>query len=477
MRTHVRGRTSLLVVCCAVALSGCSDDSSEPSNETAVTLANHSVTPALVKSLPAGVTAYSLLSSDDALTGSPQFVFGGSADGAGLTRNADGTFSMLVNHEENFAVSRVTLDATFKPIKGEYIMNSDAGRWRLCSATLATLREHGFGPVYLTVGESGIESMIHAVDPAGPANTARLLPALGHWSSENAVPLPKTAYTGKTVILIGDDDSGTNGGQLAMYVSTTGDLDNGSLYAVARTNGNVRERDMVVGQGYPVEFRQITNQKTLTGAQTDAASAAFSAIRFGRIEDIDYRKSGGGREVYFNVTGQAATGVNADFSRAVYGRVYRLTLEATDPLKGSLEVILDGDDDAGPARDFQNPDNILVTSNYVYVQEDANGYGTETHDARIYQYNIASKALAVVMELDHRRTEAQYNVGGPSTLGSWEYGALIDVSSTLRRNDTFLLAVQPHTWRGDRYRAPDGGTRRPSENQASQMLIITGLPR
>ena len=33
-----------------------------------------------------------------------------------------------------------------------------------------------------------------------------------------------------------------------------------------------------------------------------------------------------------------------------YGRVYRLTLDAADPLKANLEVILDGDDRTGPAR-------------------------------------------------------------------------------------------------------------------------------
>jgi hypothetical protein len=36
-----------------------------------------------------------------------------------LLRNVDGTL-LLVNHEDNFAVSRVTFDKTFKPTKGEY---------------------------------------------------------------------------------------------------------------------------------------------------------------------------------------------------------------------------------------------------------------------------------------------------------------------------------------------------------------------
>ena len=54
----------------------------------------------------------------------------------------------------------------------------------------------------------------------------------------------------------------------------------------------------------------------------------LQAIKFGRVEDIDYRKGkSNGREIYFNVTGQDASGVNTDMSRTVMGRVYKLELE------------------------------------------------------------------------------------------------------------------------------------------------------
>jgi hypothetical protein len=201
-------------------------------------------------------------------------------------------------------------------------------------------------------------------------------------------------------------------------------------------------------------------------------------VKFGRVEDLDYRRgTNAGREIYFNVTGQNTTGVNADFSRTKYGRVYRLLLDANDPLRATLEVILDGDDKAGPAREFQNPDNVTVTQNYVYIAEDPNSYGDETHDARIYQYNIATRALSIMMEVDHRRSEAKYNVGGVSAPGTWEFGGLIDVSDIVHRDNTYILSMQPHTWTGTRYAGVDGGTLRPTENQASQMLVITGLPR
>ena len=82
--------------------------------------------------------------------------------------------------------------------------------------------------------------------------------------------------------------------------------------------------------------------------------------------------------------------------------------------------------------------------------------------------------------MDHRRTAtdaAKYNVGGISKFGDWEYGALIDVSEQLGIADTFLLSVQPHTWTGDKYKNIDGGGGRPNENQASQIVLIKGLPR
>lgn len=485
MRSPTAFAPRLFLLSCGLVLAACGDDAgNDPVIVPAVALKNQSVTPTLVKSLVSGVEIYSLIGSDDVLPASPNFIFGGSADGAGFTRNLDGSFTLLTNHEDNFAVSRVRLDKDLKPISGEYVVNSTAGRYRLCSATLATPEIHGFGPTFITAGESSEESEILAVDPSGANNTPRYLAGFGRWNTENAVPLPKTAYANKTVVLIGDDDSGAEGGQVAMYVSNTvGDLDNGNLYVLARTDNNTRERDMAIGQTYPVEFRQIQNQRTLTGRAVNLAAAAQNAMRFARVEDLDYRKgsAANAREIYFVATGQNNTGVNADYSRSKYGRAYRLKLDAADPLKGTLEVIADGDDRTGPARQFQNPDNIFVGENYVYIQEDDNGYGDESHDAYVYQYNISTRALVPVLEMDHRRTEAdgaKYNVNGrPAGKAGWEYGAMIDVSSELGQSNTFILALQPHSWRADKYRGVDGGTLRPTENQASMLVIVKGLPR
>ncbi len=480
---------SLAVV--ALGVNGCKDEASTPSTPT-VEFKNHSTTPALVKKMPGfeSVEVFSLIGSDDKLTQSPSFTFGGSADGMGWLKNSDGGFSMILNHEDNYAVSRVTFDKTLKPVKGEYILNSDGGVWRLCSATMATPEEHGFGPMFLTCGESSVESRTHAINPLDPATNAsisRELPSFGRWNAENALPLPKTTYSGKTVIVITDDDSGVSGGQVALYVSNTvGDLAGGSVYMLRRKDQNQKETDMTIGTMHDVEFVKIDNVSSLSGAEINSLVDANKAIKFGRVEDVDYRKGGTGRDLYFTVTGQDFNGTNADKSRTKYGRVYHLNLDASDPLKGKLEVIMDGDDRTGPAQKFQDPDNICVTSNYVYVQEDANGYGDEAHDAYIYQYNLATKEVKVVFELDHRRDAADKDLYNRNTttaaperskFGSWEYGAMVDISDVIGIPNTFALAIQPHTWIDDKYKGVDGGVKRANERQASQIVILKGLAR
>lgn len=490
-----------LGICC-LALFSCEDKTGNgtPTSELDIedgvpTLDNYSSIPAFVTKQSGfeSLEVYSMISSEDELANSPGFIFGGSADGAGLLANTDGTYSFIVNHEDNFSVSRVTLDENLQPVAGEYILNSDGGKWRLCSATLATPEEHGFGPLFITCGESNADSRIHALSPyaeAGSATVSREIPGFGRWKAENAVPLPGSAYSDKTVVVIGDDDSGaTSGGQVAMYVSgVVGNLNSGNLYVLKRDDDNTRELDITTGTKVDVSFVQIENHMSLSGEDVSNAAKELNAIQFGRVEDLDYRKGGGanGREVYFNVTGQSG---NAD--RTKYGRVYHLTLDENNPLKGTLEVVLDGDDESGIANQFENPDNICVTENYAYIQEDPNRYndGADprfTHDSYLYQYNLATGELKVVFELDHHRGEADesiYNtIQDPKSYykGAWEYGALIDISETVGSEDTFLLCIQPHTWVKDKFAGVDGGTVRTTQTsakQGSQVLIIKGLAR
>ncbi|WP_258929436.1 hypothetical protein [Flavobacterium davisii] len=163
-------KTSLFTIIIIASLVACNKQDESNETTSAVNpyeLRNHSVTPPLIKAMPefSSLQTYSLFSSEDKLVQTPDYVFGGSADGSGLIRNTDDTFTFLVNNEDNFAVSKITFDKTFKPVAGQYILNSNGAGTRLCSATLATPEIHGFGPLFLTCGESNSESLIHGLTP------------------------------------------------------------------------------------------------------------------------------------------------------------------------------------------------------------------------------------------------------------------------------------------------------------------------
>ncbi|MFN0048635.1 MAG: T9SS type A sorting domain-containing protein [Cytophagales bacterium] len=594
-----------------------------------VSLRQLSVTPSLVTvSLP-GVSAFGLISSDDILPMTPSFKFGGMADGAGIVinnaavvsknvtatkgsmatvtgmYNPKGTYVYLTNHEDNLGVSRQFYDETFKPVAGDYAVNSNAGYWRLCSGTMATPEEHGFGPVFFSGGESGIESLVLAVDPFENPNFANLSPTdsinwankgyymsnWGRWSTENAVPLHKDAYPGKVVIILGDDDF-ENNSQVVAIVGDLADFQNKNynkvkVYALRRSIAGLStlsgddldkatfERGVTVGNVVDVEFVEIPNIVTMTGKAINTYCDANNVMKFGRVEDIDFRKSAtapgtASKELYFAVTGQVFgsaqnpldaafapitfpgfwngtdasygqkgyTSFNATITlpsslvlptsagKTMFGRVYKLKLNETDPLKGQLSVVWDGDaktNDAADIKNFlMNCDNVTATEDYLYVQEDPNRYSGggqtvttltglppiaakflfnyENHDSRIYQMNMNTGQIKILLEQDHRRLAADniyYNQGvpprtftfanpnptgtsfTPSRPGDWEFGALVNVSKETGVPGAYILCNQPHSWQSLNYIRPDGGSRPTPDGyrlEASNLIMLAGLP-
>ncbi|HYD91568.1 MAG TPA: hypothetical protein VEA37_08805, partial [Flavobacterium sp.] len=133
-----------------VMLASCQqDDNNSQRINKDIDFSNHSSVPAFVYPMAGfeGLQINTLISSLDELPESPNFVYAGQPDGAGFMKDPDSDgYIMITNHEISQSVSRVYLDKTFKPVKGEYIVNSLGGMTRLCSATLATPEEHGFGP-------------------------------------------------------------------------------------------------------------------------------------------------------------------------------------------------------------------------------------------------------------------------------------------------------------------------------------------
>ncbi|HJT75127.1 MAG TPA: hypothetical protein VJ720_13930 [Chitinophaga sp.] len=472
----------------AAILAGCNsnDESPKPVGE----LKTYSVTPSLVKTLSGfeSLKIYPLISSDDTIAGSTGFIYGAQPDGGGIIKDPAGDgYIMINNHEILFSVSRVYLDKNLKPVKGEYIVDAEGGGMRLCSGTIATVAEHGFGPMFLTAGETNGESMIHGIDPLGSVDlkkTNRTLKALGKCSAENAVPLSKNAFPGKTAIFIGEDESSRQGlGQVNLYLSNSvGDLTSGKLYMLRRVDQNIVETDMEVGKSYDVEFVEYENVDQSTGADLAAQTVAKKAIQFARVEDLDYGKGSvqNNRKLYFTATGVSqADKVTPVTGLTMWGRVYELVLDAANPLKGKLTPLVDGNTD--PGNSIVNPDNLCVTQNYVYIQEDGDSYYTNNkHDGRIWQYNIATKALKPMLEMDHRRSNAEfnskYNPKNETRLSSWEYGAMYDISELTGRPNTFVVNIHPHTWTDEKFRNADGSGLN-TNIEGGQTVIITGVEK
>ena len=242
-----------------LAFGACSDieqeDASDISNselerkkEPTIVFENKSELTPLVTIFPEfkQVEAYSLISTTDKLG---DFQMGGSADGAGLVRNKKEGYIYVVNNEDNYAVSRIFLDETFTPVKGDYLLNSGVADFaRQCSGTMWEKKIHG-GPkdVFLSASES-FNYDVKAIDPHVTYPTPQAdfgLDALGEFSWENAVPLPKKTYKGQTVIIGGDDDSSFSEGQITMYYSNrgNGDFTGGDIYVlrlneISDGNGN-----------------------------------------------------------------------------------------------------------------------------------------------------------------------------------------------------------------------------------------------
>jgi secreted PhoX family phosphatase len=328
--------------------------------------------------------------------------------------------------------------------------------------------------------------MTHAIDPiaaANPSSQSRVKPALGKFSGENAVPLTKLAYPGKTVVILGED---AGNGQVYLYVSNTvGDLDNGKLYVLRRVDQNQIETAITWNRDYNVEFVEVPNAKNLTGEEIENLNPSLKSIVFARVEDLDYRKgsAANNRELYF-----VTTGVSGSTEKTYMGRVYQLKMDATDPLKGVLRLVADGDVSPTGANvkgtDIINPDNLCATENFLYIQEDGDSFWPEaTHNSLIWQYDMRTGTKKVFMDMTHRDAAVQgtkYNPAGANQnrYGLWEHGAMEDISDVIGVPGTFTINIHAHTWvEGDKFLNPSKAVSVQSYKSGGQTLLLTKVPR
>ncbi|CAL2094591.1 alkaline phosphatase PhoX [Tenacibaculum sp. 190524A05c] len=473
----------------AVGATGATGATGADGTDASVYLAS-SKTPNFLKvtSEFVGLKITPILSSEDVIPNTPDFVYGSMADGAGLLAEADGTFTLINNIEADYSIARIKLNKNLRPYYGEYILNAAAtAETAQCSGSMISMQEHGIGPMYLSGGEWGGSSKgVFATDPyksAAEAGTGKLLSAFGQWSTENAVVIGKDAYPTKTVAFIGDDhsDNDVPSGQLGMYVGNRGDLEGGKLYGLKVTTAGIDyEVDMVEGTEYDAEFVELTEREI---SALDAEAKSKGVMGFSRLEDIDWRRgvAGNQREVYFAVTGRSKAGLIG--KGTTLGRIYKVVLNDADPTGAAkITCVLDGDKVGGKADGFHSPDNILVTENYAYIQEDPNGYASLnaaiTGYAKLYQYNLNTGEIKTVLECDQDRAN---DMGyGPNTR-NWEITGMIDVTEVVNNGkNTFIVITQNHGWEPadgtsftDPLANPDLGNRK----EGSVLHIITGLAR
>lgn len=420
------------------------------------------------------------------------FRIGGAADGAGAVINSDGNIALIVNFESHYAVGRIILDPlTLKPIQGDYMLNSSVNDYASqCSGTMWESAIHGGTENFFISSSEYFHHTPKRIDIEeipNPSDSSDNLTALGRFNWENNLPLPAIAYPGKTVIIGGDDDRTDSKGQIVLYYSDTGDADlsGGSIYVLKRTGVNTieNEEDLTFGVEYDVEFVEIPNGASLTKGEMEDACIVANAFQFIRAEDLDYGKGTpeANRTVYFAVTGTNNTTNN-------WGAGYKLVLDPLNPLVGKLTQIISGNTNTnnmdGNMPLLSSPDNVCVTENYVYWQEDPTTF-SRGHQAYIWQTDLNGNNAIPVLQINKPSITSNF---------SGEFGALLDITDKVANADQsiFILCLQPNYWTNNSFRGIDGHvltdftqhngqfdgiTNSFESNMGSQILILKGLPR
>jgi hypothetical protein len=440
-------------------------------------------------------------------------VLRGVPDGMGALKNADGTLTLLSNHEISTSadiankkdtgawassISKMTFDpATKKITKVEsfiknmsyynYATDKWAATWeqslpvgfpkvdsyggeigtnglgRLCSGDLVpagglsysekdakTKKTVTYGykdAVYFTGEENGDYSRAFAFDMNGAGIQ---LPKMGLAGWENFLTKPGT---GKTTVVMGNEDYNATDSQLYMYVGTkqtTGanfaekaGLTNGKLYTIALENylTDNAVRAAAKGTKIKVGFNEV-NSDPKYGKFSTMAQA--NGTTFSRIEDGEFDPKNS--NIYYFATTESNKDPLATTPRpgATYSRdggaLWKMTFsDAKDPFKGAtIEMLLNGTE----APYLTKPDNITVDGDYILIQEDP---GNNAHIARLVAYRMSDGKIAEIAKFDE-----QYFITGAAKFMTQdeESSGVINVNKFLKASgDTkshFFLNAQVH---------------------------------
>ncbi len=431
------------------------------------------------------------------------FAFSGLPDGMGLYETKDFNY-LFVNHEiagpiasdisptipgqiKGARVSLFVFDKSMNIVGGKnliqtatdsggtYTLDTTSGNYinagtgatlnftRFCSGYLAA---SGFVdatgkevPVYFAPEETTEDEKTGKSSSRGwavtPDGNAQAIDLLGRYAKEQVYSASQyRATNSEKTVLFGMEDFGN--GELYMYVGNQTATDpngfkDGQLYVLK-----------VAGHDWETLPEGTPQQATWTPVPKDVALSADGvalsswvdapgrSTNFRRLEDLHedpnnpgsfYFVTTGRTEKLGSLTEQAATAAEAENP---YGKLYRFTLNPTDPTSPLNVALLHS---GGPNKGVSYDNIVVDTNGRVLLQEDETAFGgevmeAERRDGMIWAYDIATDAVAPVAQINEEAEGSQFNA--PAS-GQWESSGIVEYFGLGAKRNNYLFNVQAHT--------------------------------
>jgi hypothetical protein len=432
--------------------------------------------------LPAGASVKAIISSGDELG---DFMFEGLPDGIGIRPGAaKHTVDVYVAHEQttvaffgsrdfqDASVSRLTMSTKGGPGQGAVLdadvaLGPEEGFLRFCSASMGTPEQGLDDYVFFTgeeandpfpLGEHGVAVVLNT---RTGENTA--VPGMGRLNHENTMLIPGGWDEGLVMLTTDDTFSGPSA-QLYMYVADDQDAifdDEGSLFALRINgvdgapvnatnafNGANDYLDLGVGESFQGEFIPVPDavaddtQPVLEEWSND--NNIFQAIR---LEDLAFDKNdprvvyiadtGRTRVIPDTTTGRMTRGPGGTVGQADNGRIFKMVMNADDPMVvDSLTILADGDLEGTDVYvPMVNPDNMDTSKKSLMIQED-------TDDAKIWQHRFDQNSWRVAATVNDPDGESSGIVDASEWFGGGTW--LVDVQGHGMNIDEDLLLDPPN---------------------------------
>ncbi|BAZ31325.1 glycerophosphoryl diester phosphodiesterase [Cylindrospermum sp. NIES-4074] len=383
--------------------------------------------------------------------------------------------SLLVFDENWNAIGGKNLIDKIVDTTGTYTLNTSTGTYKNASGVAissafssfssAYLAESGFVnnagqevPIYFVPEKEGDTSCGWVVTPDG---TATALDALGSFAKENLVAASQYRAIGsnKTVLF---STEFSEDGELYMWVGeqTIDDpngLKNGDLYVLkvdgAEFEGEITTEGVKKTATWTlVEKSQLSEKVTLSSF----VNSTGKSTSFQQLGDFTEDPNSPGT-FYFVSTGtknkknsqgsEKGTTENPTEAENPYGKLYRFTLDTSDPTGQikNFELLLTG----GPNKGVSYGNITIDKSGKILIQEKETFFGAdqikkENREASVFSFNTTTKAITRLFELNESAAGSVFN--NADTKGEWETSGIIEISANaVKGRSSYLFNVQAHT--------------------------------